>query len=109
MQDEGVPVIILGDETFRPYSYKLEEELERLAVEHSEDLFGKDIYFFDVKKRIVSKSGIGSMPDGYLVDLASDKFFIIEVELRSHDIVHHVMNQLSRFKLARGMLEHEAI
>ena len=102
MQDEGVPVIILGDETFRPYSYKLEEELEQLAVEHSEDLFGKDIYFFDVKKRIVSKSGIGSMPDGYLVDLASDKFFIIEVELRSHDIVHHVMNQLSRFKLAMG-------
>lgn len=105
MQKEGAPVIILGDEVFSPHSYRLEAELEKLAVEHAEELFGKNIHFFNVKRKIVSKSGIGSMPDGYLVDLASDKFFIIEVELSSHDIVHHVMNQLSRFKLAMGNSE----
>ncbi len=102
---EGVPVVILNDEVYRPYSYKREEELEKLAVEHTEKLFGKNTHFFNVKRKIVSKSGIGSTPDGYLVDLASDKFFIIEVELSSHDIVHHIMNQLSRFKLAMGNSE----
>lgn len=105
MQQEGVPVVILDDEVYSPYSYKREEELEKLAVEHSARLFGKNTHFFNVKRKIVSKSGIGSTPDGYLVDLASDKFFIIEVELSSHDIVHHVMNQLSRFKLAMGNSE----
>lgn len=100
MQQEGVPVVILNDEVFRPYSYKREEELEKLAVENTYKLFGKNTHLFNVKRKIVSKSGIGSTPDGYLVDLANDKFFIIEVELSSHDIVNHVMNQLSRFKLA---------
>ncbi|TBR08559.1 MAG: hypothetical protein EPO62_06675 [Candidatus Nitrosotenuis sp.] len=105
MQQEGVPVVILNDEIYSPYSYKLEEELEKLAVEHTEKLFGKNSHFFNVKRKIVSKSGIGSTPDGYLVDFVSDKFFIIEVELSSHDIVRHVMNQLSRFKLAMGNSE----
>ncbi|NWG38208.1 DUF5655 domain-containing protein [Nitrososphaera sp.] len=105
MQYEGVPVVILNDEVYSLYSYKREKELEKLAVEHTEELFGKNAHFFNVKRKIVSKSGIGSTPDGYLVDLASDKFFIIEVELSSHDIVHHVMNQLSRFKLAMGNSE----
>lgn len=98
-------VVILDDEVYNPYSYKREEELEKLAVEHTAELFGRNTHFFNVKRKIVSKSGIGSKPDGYLVDLTSDKFFIIEVELSSHDIVHHVMNQLSRFKLAMGNSE----
>lgn len=105
MQHEGVPVVILDDQVYSPYAYKREEELEKLAVEHAEKLFGKNTHFFNVKRKIVSKSGIGSTPDGYLVDLTNDKFFIIEVELSSHDIVHHVMNQLSRFKLAMGNSE----
>jgi predicted transport protein len=100
MQQEGVPVVILNDEVYNLYSYKLEEELEKLAIEHTAELFGKNTHFFNVKRKIVSKSGIGSTPDGYLVDLTNDKFFIIEVELSSHDIVRHVMNQLSRFKMA---------
>src|SRR5574338_881164 len=100
MQQEGVPVVILDEEVYNLYSYKREEELEKLAVEHTTELFGKNTHFFNVKRKIVSKSGIGSTPDGYLVDLTSDKFFIIEVELSSHDIVRHVMNQLARFKLA---------
>ncbi|MBI2938375.1 MAG: hypothetical protein HYY22_09220 [Thaumarchaeota archaeon] len=100
MQKEGVPVIILGDEVFSPHSYKLESELEKLAVEHAEELFGKNIHFFNVKRKIASKTDIGSIPDGYLVDLASDKFFIIEVELSSHDIVGHIMSQLFKFKMA---------
>ena len=102
---EGIPVVILGSEVFKPYSYKSEAELEKLAVEHSEELFGKNCHFFNLKRKIVSKSGIGSMPDGYLIDFSNDRFFIIEVELSSHDIVGHVTNQLFRFKLAMGNSE----
>src|SRR5574338_20922 len=105
MQQEGVPVVILDEEVYNLYSYKREEELENLAVEHTQELFGRNTHFFNVKRKMVSKSGIGSTPDGYLVDLTNDKFFILEVELSSHDIVRHVMNQLSRFKLAMGNSE----
>lgn len=101
-QREGVPVVIFTGEAFRPYSYKSEEELEKLAVEHSDELFGKNSHYFNVKRKIVSRSGIGSKPDGYLIDFINNKFFIIEIELGSHDIVEHIMNQLSRFKLAMG-------
>lgn len=102
---EDTPVVILGAEVFKPYSYKSEAELEKLAIEHSNELFGKNCHFFNLKKKIVSKSGIGSMPDGYLIDFANDRFFIIEVELSSHDIVGHVTNQLFRFKLAMANSE----
>ncbi len=105
MQQEGIPVVILNDDVYNLYSYEREEELEKLATEHTTELFGKNTHFFNVKRKIVSKSGIGSTPDGYLVDLTSDKFFIIEVELSTHDIIHHVMNQLSRFKMAMGNSE----
>lgn len=100
MQKEGVPVVILDGEVYNLHPYASEEELEKLATEHAEELFGKDIHFFDVKRKIISRSGIGSKPDGYLVDLSSDEFFVVEIELSSHDVVSHVMNQLHRFKLA---------
>lgn len=95
-----MPVVILEGQLYTHHPYASEEELEKLATDHAKELFGKDSRFFNVKRKIVSRSGIGSTPDGYLVDLSNDKFFIVEIELSSHDVVSHVMNQLHRFKLA---------
>lgn len=100
IDNEGVSVLILNDEIFKPYNYSSEKELETLAFEHAEELFGKSCQYFNTKKKITSRSGISGIPDGFLIDFCNDKFFIIEVELSSHDVVTHIMNQLHRFKMA---------
>lgn len=100
VEKKGIPLIVSESGKFTSYNYSSEKELERMAVEHSMEIFGKNVFYFDTKKKLVSKKGIGGIPDGFLIDPENDKFYIIEVELSTHDIVRHISNQLIRFKVA---------
>jgi hypothetical protein len=46
---------------------KEEKQLEEMVKEHSTDIFGKDSIYFDLKQKLTSKSGIISIPDGYVI------------------------------------------
>lgn len=100
MRKESIPLIISGDDKFQHYSYKSEKELEKIAIQHSKEIFGRNTLYLDIKKRIASLKGISGIPDGFLIDFESDKFYLIEVELSAHEIVSHISNQLIRFKVA---------
>lgn len=101
-KERGAPLIVSESSKFSLHNYKTEKELEKLAVGHSKDIFGKSSVYLDIKKKIVSKKGISGIPDGFLIDFESSKFYIVEVELSDHDIVRHISNQLIRFKAAMG-------
>jgi len=94
------PVIVTRDGTYHLYNYKNENELERMVVEHSLEIFGKDTVYFDLKRKISSKSGFGTIPDGYVIDLKKNKLYLIEVELISHSLKKHVLPQITNFILA---------
>jgi hypothetical protein len=73
-----------------------EEKLAEIVKEHSKEIFWEGSLFFENKKKIISKSGKGTKPDGYLIDFLDDDWWVIEVELSSHSI-EHVVSQLSKF------------
>lgn len=84
---------------YLPYKYQDEEELEQMVVEHSEILFGKDVLFFP-KQKIKTHSGLGTIPDGFLLLLEEKKWYIVEVELSSHPLYEHIVVQISKFNSA---------
>ncbi|VAW23774.1 hypothetical protein MNBD_ALPHA12-117 [hydrothermal vent metagenome] len=94
------PIIVTKDGTYQLYSYQNEHELERMVVEHSTDIFGPDTIYFDLKRKIKSKSGFGTVPDGYVIDLKINKLYLIEVELIKHSLKRHVLPQITNFMMA---------
>lgn len=94
------PVIVTKDGIYQLYKYQSENDLERMVVEHATEIFGKDTVYLDIKRKISSKAGFGTIPDGYVIDLKQNKLFLIEVELISHSLINHVFPQISKFILA---------
>lgn len=94
------PVIVTKDGTYHLYKYENENELERMVVEHSRDVFGKDTVYVDRKIKITRKSGKGTIPDGYVIDLKQNKLYLIEVELIRHSLMGHIQPQIANFIMA---------
>ncbi len=93
-------IIITKEGEYHLYNYKNEAELERMIVEHSSEIFGKNSHYFDIKKKIKSKSGFGTIPDGYVIDFDKKKLYVVEVELISHDLRKHILPQIASFTMA---------
>ncbi|MDP3966418.1 MAG: DUF5655 domain-containing protein [archaeon] len=93
-------IIVTKDGKYHLYKYINEKELEKMIVEHSSEIFGKNTHYFDIKKKIKSKSGFGTIPDGYLLDFDRKKLYILEVELISHDLRKHILPQIMSFIMA---------
>lgn len=74
-----------------------EDEFERIVKEHARDIFGEQSEYFG-KQKLESKLGIGSVPDGFVIMFGeSPCWHIVEVELSSHDLHRHIVEQASRF------------
>jgi len=79
---------------------KERHHFEPIVSEHAEDIFGKQSEYFDTKQKLKSLSGIGSIPDGYVIILGdSPHWHVVEVELSSHPPHEHIVPQLHRFTL----------
>ena len=75
-----------------------EDELEQMVREHSQEIFGEQSIYIDRKQKLKSLSGIGSIPDGYVIVFGdSPEWHIVEVELSSHPLYDHIVSQISRF------------
>ena len=75
-----------------------EEEFERVVKEHTQEIFGEQTIYLDKKQKLKSLSGIGSIPDGYVIVFGETPYWhIVEVELSSHPLDQHIVSQVSRF------------
>jgi len=75
-----------------------EDEFEQIVKEHAKDIFGEQSIYLDIKHKLRTKSGIGSIPDGYVIILGDEPhWYIVEVELSSHSLYEHIVPQVSRF------------
>jgi predicted transport protein len=74
-----------------------EKEFHPMIKEHYKEIFGEDSIYFDVKHVIRSTSGLGSIPDAYVINLNSPQWYVIENELATHPIYDHIVNQLTKF------------
>jgi len=74
-----------------------EDEFEQVVKEHAKDIFGEQSIYFDIKHKLKSKSGKGSIPDGLVIILEDQPHWhIVEMELSSH-AYEHIAGQVSKF------------
>jgi hypothetical protein len=73
------------------------EEFHPIIKEHSEQIFGSETRFLDITPRLRSEAGIGSEPDGIVVNPITAKLYVIEAELSKHEPYKHINDQLTRF------------
>lgn len=94
--------IIFGEKLFIPYEFSNENEFEKLIIQNSNQIFGSNSVYIDVKKRI-EKDNIVTIPDGYLIDFSFEsdpRLYIIENELVRHDPYKHIGQQLLKFAIS---------
>jgi hypothetical protein len=92
-------MLIVDGVKYEPWTPQNEEkEFHPLIKANSKEIFGKDIIYFDVKTMIKTASGIGTIPDAYVIKLTEPyEWYVIENELATHSIYDHVVNQLTKF------------
>ncbi|MBA7491733.1 hypothetical protein ES702_02281 [subsurface metagenome] len=88
--------LFLDNIEFLPYKLTSEDELVNFIYLNIKDIFGTESIYFE-KRKIKAISGIGSIPDGYLIALRDNRWFIVEVELSSHPLYEHIVPQISKF------------
>jgi hypothetical protein len=74
-----------------------EKEFHPLVRKCSKDIFGEDSLYFEVKQILRSASGVGSIPDAYVISLSKSEWYVVENELSSHPVYDHIVNQLTKF------------
>src|ERR1043166_5842334 len=58
----------------------------------------KPLLFTKTKNQ--TATGIGTIPDAFIIDFGKDKWYILEVEISNHDVYYHVVPQLTKFSSA---------
>ncbi len=81
------------------YQYKNESEIEEMIFEHSKKIFGEDSLLL-AKRKIKANSGIGTIPDAFVLSLGDKKWYLVEVELKNHPLYEHIVPQISKFNTA---------
>ena len=97
-----IEYLLVDSKVYKQYIWDLEEDFEEEVVMHSQELFGEESIYIDIKKRI-GKGDILSIPDGYLVDFsfkAEPRLYIVENELSTHDPFSHIGEQMLRFAIS---------
>lgn len=88
-------MIIVNDRKYVAASFVNEEEIERVVIQYAEYIFGPDSIMLP-KSLIRSADGVGTIPDGYAIDFATRRWFIVEAELSSHSVWGHIAPQVSK-------------
>ena len=91
-------MLIIDGVKYELWTPQNEDEFEQVVREHAQDIFGEQSIYLDRKQKLKSLSGIGSIPDGYVIVFGdSPEWHIVEVELSSHPLHDHIVSQVSKF------------
>lgn len=88
------------NKVFTEIQFEKESDFEKEVVDNSKLFFGAKTIYIDAKRKIEAKSMGKTIPDGFLFDI-SDKdnpeFYLVEVELATHDFFNHIFPQITKF------------
>ena len=85
---------------YSQFSYSAEDDFEKDVLLNTKFFFGKRTIYIEAKKKIESKELGSSIPDGFLFDLSdidNPNFYLVEIELVSHDFYKHIFPQITKF------------
>lgn len=90
-------ILLIDGVKYEEWAPPSEGEFERMVEEHAKDIFGEESIYLE-KHRLRTKSGIGSIPDGYVIIVGDQpQWHIVEVELSTHPLYEHIVPQISKF------------
>ena len=88
-------MLIFKDIKFIKSPFESEAELEKVVIDNYEYLFGPDSFYLP-KTLIKTADGVGTIPDGFAIDLGQKKWYVVEAELGHHDVWNHIAKQVSK-------------
>jgi hypothetical protein len=88
-------MLIVEGRTFVLKPFDSEDELERVVVENAEYLFGPTSIYFP-KSLIATRDGVGTIPDGYVIDISARIWYIVEAEISRHSVWSHIAPQVAK-------------
>lgn len=88
-------MIVAGTKKYFRTPFNNEAEIETVVKDFSEYLFGSSILFIP-KSKISTTGGTGTIPDGFVVDVESEEWYMVEAELVSHGTWQHIAPQISK-------------
>jgi len=92
--------VSLNGEIFEQVIYSKEDDFEQLVAKNAETIFGNKSIYIDAKRKVNTLALGGTVPDGFLIDLSDindPQFYLVEVELQSHDFFKHIFPQITKF------------
>ena len=92
-------MLVFKDTKFVKSPFDSESELERVIVQNYEYLFGPNSFYLP-KAKIKTADGGGTIPDGFAIDIALKKWYIVEAELNHHSVWNHIAPQITKQILA---------
>lgn len=92
-------MLIFEEKKFIKTPFDSEEELERVVIDNYEHIFGPTSFYLP-KALIKTGDGTGTIPDGFTIDLASKKWYLVEAELLHHNVWGHIAPQISKQVIA---------
>lgn len=88
-------MLVTNKKRFIQVVFDSEEEIENVVVENATDFFGPNSMYFP-KSLIKTLDGAGTIPDGFAIDLAERRWFIVEVETSKHSVWGHIAEQVMK-------------
>lgn len=101
-------MILFKERKFINSPFVNEAEIESVVEENYEDIFGPDAIYI-TKKKIFSSEGVGTIPDGFVIDLGRKQWFLIEAELANHSLWQHIAPQVAKQIIAAGQVSTRAL
>lgn len=92
-------MLIFKDTKFIKAPFDSESELELVITENYEYLFGPNSFYLP-KAKIKTADGIGTIPDGFAIDISQRKWYLVEAELIHHSVWSHIAPQVTKQLLA---------
>lgn len=92
-------MLIYIDKKFIKSPFDSEAELEQVIIDNYEYLFGPTSIYLP-KAKIKTADGIGTIPDGFAIDIGQRKWYLVEAELMHHSVWNHIAPQVTKQLLA---------
>lgn len=91
-------MILIDGVKYELWTPPTEDEFEREVKKHTQDIFGEQSMYLDMRQKLRSEVGTGSIPDGFVIVFRDlPHWHIVEVELSWHAVREHIVSQVGRF------------
>ncbi|MDW7776594.1 MAG: hypothetical protein SCH39_09730 [Methanosarcinales archaeon] len=88
-------MLISNEKKYIKTPFLNEEELEQVVIDNYEYIFGPNSIYLP-KILLRTSDGYGTIPDGFAIDLASHRWYLVEAELAKHNVWNHIAPQVSK-------------